>query len=238
MSMEIRLEKKPKSSPRIINGFPGFGLIGTITTEFLIEHLGAEKIGYFYYDELPATVAIHNEKLVDPMGIFYHKKSNLVILHTILNAQGMEWKLGDNINQMADELKATEIISLEGVSSPSVMQSEKVFFYTNDDETKDKLLKIGLIPLKESIIVGVSGALMLRSKVPLTCMFAETKTNMPDSKAASNIIKALDDYLGLNVDYKPLLKQAEQFEEKFKSILKQSSQVAREADKKKMSYLG
>ena len=235
--MEIKLTKKPTKC-KIIEGFPGFGLIGTITTEFLIEHLNAEKIGTFYYDELPATVAIHNEKLVDPMGIFYTKKYNLVILHTILNSAGLEWELSKNLYKMAKDLQATEIISLEGVSSAQVTESEKVFFFTQDNKRKEKLKKLGLFPLKESIIVGVSGALMLRSKTPLTCLFAETRTDMPDSKAASNIINALNDYLGLKVDYKPLLKQAETFEKKFKTILKQSSLTQKEADKKQMSYFG
>jgi predicted ATP-grasp superfamily ATP-dependent carboligase len=150
----------------------------------------------------------------------------------------MEWKLGDAINKMAEDLDAQEIIGLEGVSSPQMNESEKVFFYTGEDKKKAELIKLGLEPLKESIIVGVSAALMLKSKIPLTCMFAETRTDMPDSKAASNIIKALDDYLGLKVDYKPLLRQAEEFEEKFKNIIKQSSIATKERDKKQMSYLG
>jgi uncharacterized protein len=235
--MEIKLLKKP-TKVRIIEGFPGFGLIGTITTEFLIEHLNAEKIGTFVYDEFPATVAIHNEKLVDPMGIFYAKKENLLILHTILNASGLEWDLAKEISKMAKKLEATEIISLEGVSSPSVTESKKVFFFANNDKRKEKLKKLGLFTLKESIIVGVSGALMLRSNTPLTCLFAETQANMPDSKAAANIIKALDDYLGLKVDFKPLLKQAQDVESKFKSIMKQTSMTQQEVDKKQMSYFG
>ncbi|MBT3720439.1 proteasome assembly chaperone family protein [archaeon] len=235
--MDIKLTKKP-TKVKIIDGFPGFGLIGTITTEFLIEHLQAEKIGSFHYEELPATVAIHNEKLVDPMGVFYNKKYNLVILHTILNSNGLEWQLAQAIMKMAKNLQATEILSLEGVSSPQVTKSEKVFFYSNKEKKKELLKKQGLIPLKESIIVGVSGALMLRTKTPLTCLFAETRSDMPDSKAASNIIKALDNYLGLKVDYKPLLKQAEKFESKFKSILKQSSLAKNEVDQKRLNYLG
>ncbi|MEM2130898.1 MAG: PAC2 family protein [Candidatus Woesearchaeota archaeon] len=235
--MEIQISKKI-TKPKIIQGFPGFGLIGTIATEFLIEHLNAEKIGSFIYDEIPPTVAIHKEKLVDPMGIFYDKEYNLVILHTILNSNGLEWKIAEKILKMVDELNATEIISLEGVSSPSVTESEKVFFFTEVEKTKNKLKELSLEPLKESIIVGVSGALMLRSKIPLTCFFAETKSQIPDSKAASNIIKALDDYLGLKVDYQPLLKQAEEFENKFKTILKQSSTTMKERDKKQMSYFG
>ena len=168
----------------------------------------------------------------------YNKKYNLVILHTILNSNGLEWQLAQAIMKMAKNLQATEILSLEGVSSPQVTKSEKVFFYSNKEKKKELLKKQGLIPLKESIIVGVSGALMLRTKTPLTCLFAETRSDMPDSKAASNIIKALDNYLGLKVDYKPLLKQAEKFESKFKSILKQSSLAKNEVDQKRLNYLG
>ncbi|MBN1503353.1 proteasome assembly chaperone family protein [Candidatus Woesearchaeota archaeon] len=236
--MEIKLDKKPKK-PRIIEGFPGFGLIGTISTEFLIDHLKAQQIGSFTYDELPATVAIHKEKLVDPMGIFYIKDHNLVIFHTILNSVGLEWRLSKSISKMAKELQSPEIICLEGVSSPQVTESKRVFYYCTDAAIRKKVKDIPEIePLKESIIVGVTGALMLRSKIPVTAFFGETHTELPDSKAASNIIKALDIYLKLKVDYKPLLKQAEDFEKKFRDILKQSVVATKQRDKKQMSYLG
>ena len=41
--MELKLDKKPKN-PIIIEGFPGFGFVGTIATEFLIDHLNAKPI--------------------------------------------------------------------------------------------------------------------------------------------------------------------------------------------------
>jgi len=61
---------------------------------------------------------------------------------------------------------------------------------------------------------------------------------MPDSKAAAKIIETLDKYMGLAVDYKPLLKQAEKFEEKLKDLMKQSQQSQDMQDKKKLSYVG
>ena len=42
--MEIKISKNIKN-PIIISGFPGFGLVGSIATEFLIEHLKTEKDG-------------------------------------------------------------------------------------------------------------------------------------------------------------------------------------------------
>ena len=85
--------------------------------------------------------------------------------------------------------------------------------------------------------MGVSASLMLKAKNH-SCLFASAKSQMPDSKAAAKLIEVLDKYLKLKVDYKPLLKQAEEFEDKLKGILKQSDSTFKEADKKSMSYLG
>ncbi len=224
--MEIKLFKKPKN-PTIIEGFPGFGLVGTITTEFLIDHLDVELIGKIVMDESPAVVAIHDDHVVEPLGIFYNKKYNLVIIHAVTASTGIEWKLSDIIQKLAKDLGAKEIISLEGVGSPATKpDAERLFYFSKDASTKKKLSKIGLSPLKEGIIMGVTGALLLNvEKPPLSCIFAETHTDLPDSKAAARVIKALDQYLGLKVDAAPLLEQAVKFEEKLKGLLKKGEEA-------------
>ena len=92
--MEIVLNKKPEGCT-LIEGFPGFGLVGTIVTEYLVEHLKCEMIGEFVYDELPATVAIHKGSLIHPMSLYYNEKYNLLILHTILDVKVMSglWQM-------------------------------------------------------------------------------------------------------------------------------------------------
>jgi|FLOH01.1.fsa_nt_gi uncharacterized protein len=229
--MKINLKKKPQK-PVIIEGFPGFGLVGTIATEFLIEHLKCELIGEFEYNEFPAIVAIHKGNLVKPMAVHYSKKYNLVILQTILNVKGKEWEIADAIVDLSKQLKAKEIVGIEGVASQSLSADQKLFYYGND-----RFKKTGLKPIDESIVVGVSGCLLLKTN-NMSCIFAETNSALPDSKAASKVIGVLDKYLGLKVDPKPLLKQAEDFESKLKNIIQQTSKTTTESDKKYMSYLG
>ena len=229
--LKIILKKIPKN-PIIIEGFPSFGLVGTITTEFLLEHLKAELIGEFEYKELSPVVALHKGKLVNPMAVWYVKSKNLVILHTILNIKGYEWEIADKVLEMAKKMNAKEIISLEGVATDDTTGEIKVYSYGSK-----KLEECGAHPVKESIIMGVSASLMLRYK-KLSCLFAAAHTQLPDSKAAAKLIEILDKYLGLNVDYHPLLKQAEDFENKIKNILQQSNKTLKDADKKSMSYLG
>jgi len=239
MTLEVTLKKKPKS-PIIIEGFPGFGLIGTIATEFLIEELKAELIGGFKLQEMPAMVAIHESKLVQPMGIFYDKKNNLVILHIVTPLKDVEWKIATAIRKLAKDVKAKEIISVEGVSSPEETTESRCFYYTNDQAAKKRFEKIDCEPLREGIIIGVTGALMLEAEesIPLSAIFAETHSALPDSKAAAKIIDTLNAYLNLRLETKPLLKQAERFEEKLKNILHQSKLASEEQEKKKMTYVG
>lgn len=229
--MKIVLKKTPKR-PIIIEGFPSFGLVGTITTEFLLEHLKAELIGEFQYTELSPIAAIHKGKLINPMAVWYVRDKNIVILHTILNVKGYEWEIAKEVMDVAKKMNAKEIISLEGVATDDVSDEIKVYYYGNK-----KLEEFGAQPVKESIIMGVSASLMLRYN-KISCLFAGAHSQLPDSKAAAKLIEILDKYLGLKVDYHPLLKQAEEFENKIKNILQKSNKTLKEADKKSMSYLG
>tara|TARA_Y100000294_G_scaffold136039_2_gene128851 strand:- start:1357 stop:2061 length:705 start_codon:yes stop_codon:yes gene_type:complete len=234
--MQIKLTKKPKNCI-LIEGFPGFGLVGTIASEFLLEHLEVEQIGKIVFDEMPAMVAIHESKLVEPLGIFYNKKYNMVLLHAVTASSGMEWKLSQMVMELGKQLNVKEIICMEGVGSSEATKTSRVFFYSS--KNKDKFKKIGVDPLKEGIIIGVTGAVLLRAEnVPVSAIFSETHTNLPDSKAAAKVIEVLDKYLGLKVDYKPLLQQAEKFEGKLKGLLSESQKAQEISEKKKLSYVG
>jgi uncharacterized protein len=237
--MDIILEKKPKN-PTIIQGFPGFGLVGTIATEFLIDHLKTEQIGKIWLDDLPAMVAIHEGKVVEPIGIFYNQEYNIVIVHGITAIQGMEWKVTDAVVNMAKDLKAKEIISLEGIGSTEPTAKTEAFFYSSNAKKAEQLKKSGAKPLKEGIIMGPTGILLLKAEktMPVITIFSETHSQLPDSKAAAKIIEVLDSYLGLKVETKPLLEQAQKFEAKLKDIMVKSEVASEESKKKRLSYVG
>ncbi len=234
--MKVILEKRPKN-PTIIEGFPGFGLIGTITTEFLIEHLHAQLIGRVRLEEIPPLIAIHQGKPIEPVGIYYDKRYNLIILHALSATNNLEWDLSDVIIRLAKDLKAKEIISLEGVGSQFELKESRVFYMTNFDKNA-KVKKIGLDMLQEGIIVGVTGALLLSQEVPVTCIFAETHSALPDSRAAAKIIEALDKYLGLKVNYQPLLEKAQKFEAKIRDVMTKTQEASAAKDKKSPTYFG
>jgi uncharacterized protein len=236
--MEVKLTKKPKN-PIIIQGFPGFGMVGAIAAEFLIQHLNTELIGRIILEKAPAIAAIHEGKFIEPFGIFYNKKYNVVVFHATAPAQGHEWELSQAVVDIAKELKAKEIISLEGVGSLQQQAAARTFYFATSEAHKKKLKAMKIEPLNEGIILGITAALLVKAEtIPVACIFAETNTDLPDSKAAAKVIEILDKYLKLKVDYKPLLVMAEQFENKLKGIMQQGQQAQEDRDKKAMSYVG
>jgi uncharacterized protein len=235
--MQIQLSQKPKN-PVIIEGFPGFGLVGTIATEFLIKHLEAKPIGKIWSDELMPVAAVHDSKIIEPLGIFYDKKHNIVIIHALSAVKGLEWKISGALLQLYTMLKAKEVISLEAIGSEE--QGMRTFYYTAVEAKKKKFDGLGLQPLKEGMVMGVTGALLLKAPLNVSCLFVESHVGLGDSKAAAKVIEILDDYLGLDVDYKPLIKAAEKFEETLKEIIEKGKKVAEHKNKREedLNYLG
>ena len=230
--------KKPKNVT-IIEGFPGFGLVGTITTGFLVDHLKCEHIKHAFFEEIAPTVAVHEGKIVDPIGVFYNEKHNILIIHSIMNPAGLEWKAAEFVAQVCKEYEAKEVISIEGVGAPQTEEqndTQSTFYYTTSSD--EKIKKAGAKPLGEGIVIGVTGALLMKETTcPLLSLFAETHSSLPDSKAAAAIIEVLDKYLGLAVDTHPLLKQAEEFEEKIKDIMSQTVGAKEQQERKNLSYI-
>jgi uncharacterized protein len=236
MVMNVELWEKPKKGAVLIEGFPGFGLVSTIATEYLIDHLEAKLIGKISSEKMPAMVAIHKGQVIEPVGIFYDEKNNIVIVRAIANINGMEWEVTENLIKLAEEIKAKEIISIEGISSDGKPPEPEAFFFTKNDERKQRFNALNIKELDEGIIVGVTSALLI--KMPeTTFIFTEASSELPDSRAAAKVIEILDNYLKLKVDFKPLFKKAEDFESKIKEILMKAKEMPRLKEQKE-TYFG
>ena len=229
--MEYTLKKKPKN-PIIIHGFPGLGLVSTIVTKFLIDHLDTEIIGSFESEHIVPLVAIHKSKIIDPITIHYNAKYNLVIIQSLTEVSGQEWETASALVKLQKELDAKEMILIEGM--PSQQNKVDIYHYS----TKSKVIG-KTTPLKEGLISGLTASLMLKSEaLPMTCLFAEAHTDLPDTEAAAKVVEVLNDYLGLNLDCKPLLEQAKKFETNLKTVLKQVKEIKSQKRDETLDYLG
>lgn len=228
--MEYKLTKKPKGA-RIIVGFPSIGLVSTIATKFMIDHLDTEVIGDISSEKIIPLTAIHKSKIVEPITLYYNKKYNIVILQSITDVVGLEWAIANTLLKIAKEIGSKEIVIIEGI--PSLKEEINLYYYAT------KKVPLKLTPLKEGIIMGVTASVLLKSgMVPTTCIFAETHSNMPDSEAAAKVVEVLDEYLGFKIDTKPLLEQARKFEASLKQYIEKSRSMQDNKPSKEQSYFG
>ena len=83
--------------------------------------------------------------------------------------------------------------------------------------------------------MGVTASILSKQK-NTSFIFAESYSNLPDAKAAAKIIEILDNYLGLKVDFKPLLEKAEKFEKKIKTIIEHSGKISKQKESKEDTF--
>lgn len=235
--MAITLETVPKQ-PIIIQGFPGYGLIGSIVTEFLVNSPQVKSIGHIFIDDMPPVLIIHEGKMLHPAGLYYNEQYNLLIIHTLAPLQGLEWKFSDQVIELYKKTDASLLVSIEGVASQT--DSCTVYGFTNDQQTAQQRLVAKDIPaLQEGILLGLNASLTLRAKqndLRMLGLYATTHSQLPDSVAAAQVIKTLDRLFDFNIDPTPLLSMAKEFEEKIKDIMLRSSQAIEEKDN--MNYVG
>jgi uncharacterized protein len=234
--MELQLKKRPVN-PTIITGFPSIGLVGTIVTKYLIDHLDIEIIGSLQSDQLAPLIAIHKGKVVDPITVYYNKKYNIVIMQALMDVAGSEIQISKSVVDLVKQLNAKEVIVIEGM--PTQDNKVDIYYYSSKAKVISKVQ-----PLKEGVIMGVTAAMLLKSdQIPLTTLFVQAHQNLPDSEAGAKVIGVLNDYLGLDLDVKPLIESAKKFESNLKSVLKKSVEQQPQSLKaanqdRDLSYLG
>jgi hypothetical protein len=192
MAWEFNLVAKeiPKlNSPILIEGLPGIGNVGKIAADFMIDNLGAVKLYDIFSYDLPNSVFVNEDSIVElPTIEIYFKrikggKHDLVILTG--DVQPSEdrscYEFSDKLVDVAKSLGVVEIITLGGIGLPEVPAVPRVFCTGNNKKAIDEFVK-GTPVNKELYnvigpIIGVTGivlGLAERKGVPAICLLAET----------------------------------------------------------------
>lgn len=218
--MKYVLSERPKN-PVIIHSSPSMGLVSTITSKFLIDHLDVKQIGYMESEHIAPLTAIHKSEIVNPITLFFNKKHNLLIVQCLTEMKGFEYEFANSLLELAKDVKAREIIVVEGIPAQDPQGSLSLYFYSNKKSKKVSRVK----QLNEGIVTGLTAALLLKAKAfPITCFFAEAHSNLPDAEAAARVVNGLNSYMKMEIQTQPLLEQAKRFETSLKQILAKQQQ--------------
>ncbi len=234
MVVQLRIVEKPKlKNPSIIEGFPGIGMIGTIATSFLAEKLNMKLIGYFSSPHFPPIAAIHDYVPVSPARIYASEEHDLVVIFSelVIPAQ-LVISLSEKIIEFAETYKAKAIYSFAGIASPQ--PDDKMYAIASTKKLVEEMRKQNFELVKEGATQGVSGVLIAEcaaAKFPAVNFMCQTAAPL-DPRHAAKLLDKVMPMIGVNVDTKSLVAEAEKVENKIKEAMDKMKQM--HADYSKM----
>jgi len=216
----VELAERDLHDYTLIEGFPGMGLVGTISAKYLIEKMGFEEVGYIDMDVFAPIIRIHEGLPVHPSRIYANASKKLVVLlsEQIIPRNATE-KLADGIVEWIGEKRIKRVISLAGISLDASEDKNKIYGIAANPKSKELLKKHGIEIIQDGITTGVTALILLNLKDSNLEAFSilGNVQIQADYKGAAQLLRKLNEIIGLNIDVEPLLKEAKETE---KELLK------------------
>ena len=202
----------------VLEGSPELGLIGNILGWLLVEELEMKQIGYIDSKEFPPLAVLYKGIAIHPFRI-YSSEGIVLFLSDFIIPPTVSYDMSNAIVDWMEKNNSKELITF---NSMVVMEkSDSVAAAANSEDALKRLgdLKLPILPFGN--VNGLSGSLLTRTAtkdIPASCLFAEVLNQYPDPRAAASLVNVLNRMLNIKVNAEPLLKEAEEIEERLKEL--------------------
>lgn len=221
--MRIEL-KKPLKGYTIIAGFPGIGLVGPITAKHIVDFSKMELAGVAFSKDFPAVTAIRKGISLPPVRIYADEEKKVaVVLSEIMFSEGTAKMVGEALVKIAKDEGVERIISIAGVLIPNESKA-RILGAGSRDADVEFLRKHGIQPVKKGITTGISATLLTSGQetgTSVVLILGALKAK-EDYNTAAEIVKKLDDMLGLGVSCDELAERAKEIEKEVSKIVARS----------------
>jgi uncharacterized protein len=202
----------------VLEGSPELGLIGNILGWLLVEELKMRQIGYIDSKEFPPLAVLYKGIAIHPFRI-YSSEGIVLFLSDFIIPPTVSYDMSNAIVDWMEKNNSKELITF---NSMVVMEkSDSVAAAANSEDALKRLGDLELPILPFGNVNGLSGSLLTRTAtkdIPASCLFAEVLNQYPDPRAAASLVNVLNRMLNIKVNAEPLLKEAEEIEERLKEL--------------------
>ena len=229
----------------LIAGFPGAGLVGSMSANYIIEQQKMRQIAFVDSDFITPGVMYIGGKLRHPFRIYANDEGTACVLvcDAPILISGIR-PLLNSVVKWAKNNQVREIMVLEGIASPNMPdKNREPIILSSDGKTCDD--HCYLSRMKENtrgekgftgppaFIVGISGGLLaacLSNGIPCTGLFIPSIPGIPDPEGAAILIEKTNELANnpFKIDVHQLRKEAaelkRQMQELIESINRQQQQ--------------
>lgn len=210
----------------VIEGFPGMGLAGTIAAKYMVEKMPFKEIGYVHADSFMPIIRIHDGMPVRPSRIYASEKLKLAVIisEQVIQRQHTQ-AVAEKIVDWLKDRRVKKIISLSGIAAEPDSKEFKIYGIASSQGAVKFLQDSKIQVIKEGITTGVTALMMLELKddesIDAISLLGSVKIGA-DYKAAAELLKKLNELLGLEINVEPLMKEAKETE---KQLLRQIDKI-------------
>lgn len=243
----------------LIAGFPGAGLVGSISTSYIIERLDMHQIACVDSEYISPGVIFVEGKLRHPFRLYSNKEGNVCVIvceapimitgiHSVLNTV-MDWAIKNSIK---------DVLVLDGIPVQGIPSADRQTIILGSTESYKKINKMEenqeLLPtskengglssnlnrdiIKEShknyttFIGGISGGLLsacLSHQIPCAAILVPASSGIPDPEGAAILIESYNNI----IKDKNLKINTTQLREQGQNLKKQLEQIIKAAQKQR-----
>lgn len=224
----IALAKGTFKDALLVEGLPGIGNVGKVTTDFIIDQLKAKRVYEFRGTAIPHSVFVNEKSLVElpRIELFHANVAGRDLLFLAGDVQPISeeacYEFCETVLDVLEKLNCTDIIALGGIGLKQIPKHPKAYCTGTDKKyvqtfskatgVTDKLYGVvGPIVGVSGVIVGLAG----RRKIPAIALLAETYAHPMylGVKGARELLKILNKHLKLKLDLDKLDKEIAELED-------------------------
>ena len=213
-----KIVSEPIEGGVVLEGSPGAGLIGNIIGWLLVDELKMKEIGYIESKFFPPLAVLYNGVALHPFRI-YGKDGLVLFLSDFIVPQEVVFDMTNVITDWMIKHNSKELITFN--SAIVRQRSNPARIVANSQETLNKLKEKDFPILEIGNLNGLSGTLLTQTaqkNIPATCILAETVSQYPDPRAAAEAGEVLNKLTGLDVNFDPLIKEAQEIEARLQKL--------------------
>ncbi len=235
MSLKKKIfEEKHLNSPNMIFSFPGVGFTSPIVGEYITNHSKNELLLGAWFEDSHLAIGIHDGKMNYPISLYYIKKYDTLLLHSLVNPNKHIEGFLELISDIYTDYNISEIITIDGIIG-SEKKNSNIFYYSNHDcKINDSNVK----KIENGVLLGFSSHLLLKD-INTTAIYSMTSLKSSDVYSSLNVLELLNNEFGIDIDDKELKKKAKKFENKLKKMnLEKKVNKLKNKKKKDYNYIG
>jgi uncharacterized protein len=215
----------------MVAGFPGPGLVGSISVSYIIEQQKMHQIGYVDSDFIVPGVIYIGGKLRHPFRIYANDEGTACVI--VCDAPVILSGIRSVLNAVVIWAKyngVREIMVLEGIATPGIPEMGRKPLVLSSDGQSDDHSYLSRIKDRRAeanppaFISGVSGGLLaacLSNRIPCTGLLIPSIGGIPDPEGAAILIEKTNELANnpCRIDVRQLRSEAEELKRQLQEVI-------------------